>query len=262
MPQVGPPLIEVRRFSFSFGDRPVLRDISLEIHEGEYVSIIGPNGAGKSTLLKCLVRILRGGSGTIRIARRDLGRYRQRQLARRVGYVPQADGLHVPYTVWEFVMMGRYPYIGPFGSPARRDETAVRHALSLTRMEAFADRAVATLSGGECQKVLIAAAVAQEPRILLLDEPTTFLDPLRRAEITEILQRLNRRDGLTIVAVTHDVNHAVFSSDRILALREGRVVSAGPPEEILEGHVLERLYGRPFTFTHHPGTGKRFVVPD
>ncbi len=262
MRTVSRPLVEIRDLSFSFGDRAVLRSVSLDVYGGEYVSIIGPNGAGKTTLLKRLMRIHRGGSGTIRVAGQDLKRFNQRALARVVGYVPQANGLQVPYTVWEFVMMGRYPYIGTFSPPARQDESAVRRALALTRTEAFADRSMGTLSGGECQKVLIAAAVAQEPRLLLLDEPTTFLDPLRRAEITGILKRLHREARISILSVTHDINHAVFCSDRVLALREGKVIFLGPPDGILNNHVLERLYGRPFLFSSHPGTGKRFVVPE
>lgn len=252
--------VEVRRFSFWLEDKPVLRDVSFSVLEGEYLSIVGPNGAGKTTLLKCLDRIYTGGRGEIAVFGRPLAAYRQKELARRLSYVPQADGRVFPFTVEQFVLMGRYPYLSPFTSVRREDRQAVREALELTGTAPFAGRMLDTLSGGERQKVYIAAAVAQGADALLLDEPTTFLDYRHQAEIRDLLTRLNGA-GKTIVAVTHDVNRAALDSHRIVALREGEVVFCGTPGELMHPGVLRSVYGADLLLVEHPGTGLPVIVP-
>ena len=158
-------MIEVSRFSFSIGRKEILKDVSFAVQEGEYLSITGPNGAGKSTLLKRLVRIHHGGDGAIRLAGKPLDDYSQKTLAQQISYVPQADGRVAPFTVHEFVMMGRYPYLSPFSPAGTDDEKAVRQALAMTETSSFAQRSLHTLSGGERQKVFIAAALAQETSV-------------------------------------------------------------------------------------------------
>lgn len=253
--------IEVRGFSFRLGRKEILRDISFEVRRGEYLSIIGPNGAGKTTLLKCLDRILAGGSGEIRVAGRPLASYHQRELARRLSYVPQADGRQFPFTAEQFVLMGRYPYLSPFSSIGPEDRRAVHEALEQTGTLEFADRLLGTLSGGERQKVYIAAALAQGAETLLLDEPTTFLDYRHQTEIRDVLVRANRESKVTMVAVTHDVNRAVLDSDRILALVEGRLVFCGRPEELMTPEVLARIYQTSLVLVEHPSTGLPVIVP-
>ena len=255
-------LIQIQGYSFGIGRTEILRDISLEVHEGEYVSIVGPNGAGKTTLLRCLNRILTGGRGSILIAGKRLRDYTQRELAKLMSYVPQADGRLSPFTVNEFVMMGRYPHLSPFSTVTTEDTEAVRHALALTGTLAVADRAVRTLSGGERQKVYIAAALAQGARILLLDEPTTFLDPRHRADIQLTLQRANQDSGVTILSATHDINDAVSSSSRVMALEEGAVAFCLPVAQIMTGSLLRDLYGKGFVFLRHPQTGRPIAVPE
>ncbi|OHB70595.1 MAG: ABC transporter ATP-binding protein, partial [Planctomycetes bacterium RBG_13_63_9] len=208
-------VIRVRDFSFRMGRKEILRDVSFDVCEGEYLAIVGPNGAGKTTLVKCLDRILVGGTGRIEICGRPLAAYRRRELARLISYVPQADGRVFPFPVEQFVLMGRYPYLTPFSAVSKEDRAVVRRAMQQTGTSEFADRLLGTLSGGERQKVFIAAALAQEAQILLLDEPTTFLDYRHQAEIIELLARINRSAGVTVLAVTHDVNQAALQSDRI-----------------------------------------------
>jgi len=256
------PIIEVRDYSFSFGRTQVLRNVSVSIDAGEMISVIGPNGAGKSTLLKCLDRILTGGTGTMRVSGRDLNAFTQRELARLMSYVPQADGRQFPFTVREFVTMGRYPHLSPFSSVREEDRLAVDEAMALTGVADFAEREVMTLSGGERQKVYIAAALAQGAEILLLDEPTTFLDPHHQDDILRTLLRVNRESRATIVSVTHDINVAAFFSDRVLALRTGQVAFCGPAAELMDNTVLERIYGKRFLFARHPVSGKPVVVPE
>ena len=253
--------IEVRDFSFRIGAKEILRNVSFRVEQGQYVAIVGPNGAGKTTLLKCLDRILTGGTGRIEVFGRPLKGYRQRQLARRISYVPQAEGHLWPYTVEQFVLMGRYPYLSPFSTVGKEDRRLVRRTLEQTGTAAFADRMLRTLSGGERQKVLIAAALVQGADVLLLDEPTTFLDYHHQTEIRKLLCDANTRSGVTVVTVTHDLNHAVLESNRIVALREGRVVFDGRPGEIMNPEVLGEIYDTPFVLVDHPQSDVPVIVP-
>jgi len=255
-------VLAVRDFSLRLGAKHILRDVSFQVFGGEYLSIVGPNGAGKTTLLRSIDRLLPGGSGRIDIFGRPLESYRRKELARRLSYVPQADGRIFPFTVHQFVLMGRYPYLSPFSSVDKEGRQAVDEALRLTGTEEFAERRLDTLSGGERQKVYIAAALAQGADILLLDEPTTFLDYRHQAEIRDVLVRVSRSSGATIVCVTHDLNRAALDSDRILALRAGAVVFCGRPEEIMQAEVLRAIYHTPFHLVHHPPMRLPMIVPE
>lgn len=254
--------LEIRSLAFSAGGASILRDISARIGVGETWSIVGANGAGKSTLLKCLMRIHTGWTGEVRLFDRPLASYSQRQLARRMAYVPQPGGdQRFPYTVYEFVRMGRYAYSGPFGSPHQGDREAVSRAMRQTGVEVFARRALDTLSGGERQKVFIAAALAQGGDVLLLDEPTAFLDYRHQAEIGNILHAINLETGATILRVTHDVNAAILSGGYALALREGEVAWCGRAEELLCERRLNAIFNASFRFLDDPATGLRLVAP-
>jgi len=254
-------VIRLDNFSFHLDGKPILRNVSFSVGEGEYLAIVGPNGAGKTTLIKCLDRLLIGGTGRIEICGRPLWQYRQKELARLLSYVPQADGRVFPFTVEQFVLMGRYPFLSPFSAVSKEDRREVARAMELTGTSQFSDRLLNTLSGGERQKVYVAAALAQGGKIMLLDEPTTFLDYRHQAEISALLSEINRNSGVTIVAVTHDVNQAVLRSDRIVALRAGRAVFCGPAREIVSGGVLEQIYGTRLLLVDHPQTGLPVIVP-
>ena len=242
------PVIEIKDYSFSIGGADILKNISLDVFEGEYLSIIGPNGAGKSTLLKCLIRIYTGGKGVIRLYGKLLSEYGQKELARLISYVPQSDGRNLDFTVYEFVLMGRYPYLSPFSSVKSSDKSAVDDALKLTETARLSDRSINTLSGGEKQNVMIAAAIAQGAKILLLDEPTTFLDPKHQSDINRTLKRVNRASGITIISVTHDINSAAMISDRMTVLKNGRSEFSGVPSELMDNTVLEKVYNNVFRF--------------
>jgi len=254
-------VIRVAELSFAVAGQAILRDVTFKVRRGEYVVIVGPNGAGKSTLLRCLVRIHRRVTGTIEVHGRPLAEYAQRELARRIGYVPQAGGEVFPYTVEQFVMMGRYPYLSPFGSLSAEDRQAVHEAMRQTETLPFADRLLDTLSGGERQQVYIAAALAQGAETLLLDEPTTFLDYRHQADVARLLREANRQRGVTVVAVTHDLNHAALEADRVVALRDGRVVFEGPPSDVMRPEMLERIYATQLMLLDHPTAGVPIVVP-
>ncbi len=255
-------VIETHDFSFRFGRKQVLCDVSFEVRRGQYVTIVGPNGAGKSTLIKCIDRILTGGSGRIEVFGRPLASYRQKDLAKRISYVPQADGRVFPFTVEQFVLMARYPHLSPFSSIGQEDRRAVRQALDTTHTAEFADRPLDTLSGGERQNVFIAAALAQGADVLLLDEPTTFLDYRHQAEVHALLARANKESGVTIVAVSHDVSTAALQSDQIVALRDGSIVFQGPPRDLMQPNVLRRVYGTSLLLVDHPRADLPVVIPD
>ncbi|MBN2218049.1 MAG: ABC transporter ATP-binding protein [Pirellulales bacterium] len=256
-----PSILEVRDFSIALGAQPVLRGVSFGVARGEALAIVGPNGAGKTTLLKCLAGILAGGSGEILLDGRPLSFYARKQLARRISYVPQADAQSVPFTVEQFVLMGRYPYLSPFSPIGRDDRRAADEAMARTGTSRFAQRRLDTLSGGERQKVYIAAALAQGGDVMLLDEPTTFLDYHHQEDIRLLLRRSARGSATTTISVTHDVNRAALESDRIVALRGGRVVFVGTPEAIMRPDLLAEIYGCPFVLVDHPRAGLPMIVP-
>ena len=250
-------MIDVDHYSFALEGREILRDLTFSISAGERVALIGPNGAGKTTLLKCLQRIYRGGRGTIRVAGTPLDSYRQFELAKRLAYVPQSEGRTAPYTVRELVEMARYPHLGPLAPMGAADAAAVQSALEETGLVALSDRRLTALSGGERQKALLASALAQETDILLLDEPTSFLDPAQQADLLEVLGRVRR----TILSVTHDLNEALGHSQRVIALREGAIVFDGPSAALAEGDTLKRLYRHEFAVGSHPRTGRPVLFP-
>ena len=255
-------IMEMQDYSFRVGEKLILDRVSFAAREGEYLAIIGPNGAGKTTLLRCLDRIYTDGEGTILLNGKRLEGYSRRTLSKIVSYVPQADGRYFPFTVKEFVMMGRYPHLSPFSSFKKEDRTVVQEVLGLTGSADCAERNLNTLSGGERQKVFIAAALAQEGQILLLDEPTTFLDPKHQSEINSLLRRLNRKFGITIIAVTHDINSAAQWSDSVLALRNGRTHYLGSAEQVMNNQVVQGVYDKSFLFVKHPQTGRPVIIPD
>ena len=255
-------LIEIKNLSFSIANNKILDDVSLEVFTGDYLSIIGPNGAGKTTLLKCLMRIYPQFQGEIRLAARSLAGYSQKELARQISYVPQSDGRYFPFSVEEFVLMGRYPHLSPFTAIQGNDLAAVRDALKLTNTAHLAQRQLSTLSGGEKQTIFIAAAIAQGSEILLLDEPTTFLDPKHQADIGHILKKLNQEREMTIISVTHDINQAALHSNRVVILKNGKLTFSGKAQEIMDNQILQSAYDKSFDFLQHPVTGQRIIAPE
>jgi len=257
-------MLRVRDFSFAFNGRQTLQGLDFSLPQAGCLSVIGPNGAGKSTLLKCLLRLHEGGrsSGEIRVKGKELAAYGQRELARVISYVPQAGGWIPPFTVEEFLRLSRYPY-GASGPVAREAAgRAAAGAMSVTGTESLAGRSLKSLSGGERQKVYLAAALAQEAELMLLDEPAAFLDPRHAAELHGLLRSLNRDQGLSMVTVTHDLNHPLSAGGNVLALREGRQIFFGQVADMLPSGALEKAYHHEFTYVQHPRTGRPVVLAD
>lgn len=254
-------LLNVRNLSLSIGAAHILRDVSVTVQQGESISIIGPNGAGKTTLLKTLLGLNTAYEGQVELRGKPLASYGARERAQWMGYVPQHHDFADFSTVEEFIWMGRYPYMSVFRQPTAGDHQAVQTAMRLTDIDHLASRTLQTLSGGEQQKVLIAAALAQQPKALLLDEPATFLDPRNQIEIQRLLCKINRETATTIIAVTHDINNALHASNRIVALKAGQVVFDGPPAALADESVLFAIYQTRFRLISDALTGDVLVTP-
>jgi iron complex transport system ATP-binding protein len=255
------PRIVVDGLSARLGEVEILHEISLTVERGEFLSVIGPNGAGKSTLLRCLDGILPPSGGRVLVDGQPVEDYGRRELARTVSYVPQPEAGALDYTVRTFVEMGRYPHIRAWAALSEADVAAVNEAMGLTGVADLADRAISSLSGGERQRASIAAALAQGGSILLLDEPTSFLDFHHQVQILDLLDRLHLEQGLTVVAVTHDLNSTVVSSDSVIALKGGRVAATGTPAELLDADVLARIFNTGFRMAAGGYRGMPVVLP-
>lgn len=252
------PAIRAEGLTLSRGGNRLLAGVSLAVDARSRVAIVGPNGAGKTTLLKCLLGLQRADSGTIEVFGKPLGRYSRRDLARRISYVPQLLEASISFTVLDFLIISRYAH----GSRRSVDEVRIaRRALERIGMEGFGERVVATLSGGERQKICVAAALAQEAPVMVLDEPSAHLDPRHREEIHHILCEVSRLDGITILVVTHDLNWAAMDYDRMIGMCGGTVVADGAPAEFMSAGTLEQIFSTPFLIHPHPETGEAIVIP-
>lgn len=248
-------------FHFRGAPRPALAEISFDVAPGTIHGIIGPNGSGKSTLLRLLLGALEPGTGAVHYEGRPLGDWSRRELARAIGVVPQREELAFPLTVRQLVAMGRYPHLRTWQREGAADRRAIGHALERCDVAQFADRTLGTLSGGELQRVLLARALAQEPRTLVLDEPTAALDIRHEMAIFELLAALAAQDRVTVVVVTHNLNLAARYTDRLLLLDRGRTACAGTPAEVMVRETLERVYGWPLAVIEHPGPGPDTGAP-
>ena len=241
--------------------KTILRDISLGVDDGEFLGLMGPNGSGKTTLLRCIMKYLMPEKGAVLIDAKPIHTLKEKELARMLAVVPQSSQLDFSFTAYEIVMMGRLPYAGSrLITENRKDEEAVRKAMDRTDTWEFANRQFSSLSGGERQRVIIARALAQNPKILLLDEPTVFLDITGQFEIMDLLRDLNR-EGLTIIAVLHDVNLASRYCRKIALLNEGRLEFVGVPEEVFTAKNIMRIYGLDVIIRRDPMTKSISAVP-
>ena len=255
------PHLEAVALRFAYGGRTVLHDLSLRVASGEFVGLLGPNGSGKSTLLRLLAGLLRPAAGEVRFAGRPVSEYSRRELARRVAVVAQEPVLPEGFTVAELVLLGRTPHLRAFQPEGPADFAAARRALAVVDCLDLAERRLGELSGGERQRAALARALAQEPELLLLDEPTTHLDLAHQQAMLAALARLNCEAGLTVLAIFHDLNLAAASCARLVVLREGRLVADGPPESVITPDLIGQVYGLDAQVIAHPRTGRPVVLP-
>ena len=256
------PLLEARDLGFRHhaARAPLFDGLSLAIPAGTFTGVIGPNGSGKTTLLRLLAGLLRPAGGCVLLDGQNLADLPPRQRARSLAVVLQEPSLLFNFSVLEIALMGRAPHLGLFGLEQQDDFAAARRALAEVDLEGCADRPVQELSSGERQRAFLARALAQEPRGLLLDEPTAFLDLKHALELYEILKRLNRSRGLTVVTVSHDLSLAARYSGRLVLLDRGRIAADGPPDEVVTPQRLREVYGTEAEVLRDPATGAPVVL--
>jgi iron complex transport system ATP-binding protein len=247
------PAIETRDLSFAYQDRTVLRRVQLFVEHGHMLGILGPNGSGKTTLMKILSAVLKG-QGRVTLNGRRIETYGRRELSKLVAVVPQESRVSFPYTVAEIVMMGRASYHSPFALESKQDFEVARESMVWTDCFELSHRYLHELSGGEKQRVMIARALAQEPEILLLDEPSAFLDLKHQVQVFDLLRRLNRERALTIIAALHDVNLAALFFPRLAMLHDGQIYRDGPPREVLTEETIQEVYGIHVKVQNDPST--------
>jgi len=257
------PVIAGKSITCGYDDRDVLHAVNVAVGEGEFLGLIGPNGSGKSTLLRALTGILPLRAGIVMLAGQPLDSYSRRQIAQRVAVVPQVSGSIFSFTVEDYVLMGRTPHLGRFQAQKPDDLHVAWQAMELADLTDLASRPVTELSGGELQRATLARAFAQQTDILLLDEPTAFLDINHQHEIFELLTRFNQNERKTIVCVSHDLNLAAQYCQRLIVLSDGRVHTQGPPPAVVTAQMIARVYHAEVQVDTGPGGAPRVsLIPD
>ncbi len=252
-------MLAVKDLSFKYKERPVLEDIDLEIRKGEVIGILGPNGCGKTTLLKLLNRNLHPQEGKVLLEGTDLEGMSKRRIARHIAVVPQSNEIRFAFTVRDIVSMGRMPFLDRFQGESAEDMRIVDEAMERTNIKEFADRAINTMSGGERQRVIIARALAQRPEVILLDEPTLHLDINHQFEVLDLVHELSRKEGLTVVIVSHDLPMVVRYCDRMVLIHDHRVHAIGPPEEVLTRENMRTVFNIEAVLTYDDVLGSNCV---
>jgi len=252
--------LQITKVYFSYLDGLVLHNINLSIRAGEIVGLLGPNGSGKTTLIKLVSGILKPNQGEIKLNGSSLSQLTRKSIARSLAVVPQQFHIPFAFTVSEVVTLGRIPFLKAFAEESEADRRFVANALELVGISELEERRFDELSGGERQKVILAMALAQQPKLLLLDEPTAHLDISHQVEILELVKRLNLEQGLTVIAAMHDLNLAALYFDRLILLKEGRVWADGTPAQVLTEARIKEVFSALVTVEPHPVTGVPHIV--
>lgn len=256
-------ILEMHDITCAYGEYTVVQQLSLEANPGEVLGLIGPNGVGKSTLLRTMARLLRPTRGKVIVANGDLWSTPPREIARKLAFAPQAsNGEHWPATIEQIIALGRAPHRGWFLPMTAQDHEATERAMDMVGLSHLRGRVATELSGGEQQRVVLGRVLAQEPTVLLLDEPTSHLDLKYQTDILGLARRLAHQDNLTVVVSLHDLNLAAIYADRLALLSEGQLVAVGTPKEVLTSERLTEVYGVPIIVMQHPVWDTPFVMPD
>ena len=256
-------IVSIQGLRYAYNqDRDVLHGIDLTVGEGEMVGLLGPNGSGKTTLLRCTSGVLTGADGDIFLLDKAVSRYTHKELARLVAFVPQYQEVGYVFSCYDVVLMGRYAHLRGLRGESEADRRAARRAMEQTDTWVFRDRPVDSLSGGERQRVMIARAIAQDARLLLLDEPTAHLDIRHQTEILDLIRSLHRSSALTVIGVYHDINLAGRYADRLVLMRDGAVTAEGAARDVLTPVYLKEVYGIGVSVFDSPVDGSLCVFPE
>jgi len=251
--------MEVENLNCKLGNKDVLKNISLKVYPGDFLGILGPNGSGKTTLLKCLGGVLKPVSGKVLLEGRPLENYSRMEIARTISVVPQGIEAGFEFTVSEFVTMGRTPHLKPFRGETKEDLSIVTWAMEVTGISPIAGRFFGQLSGGERQRVVIAQALAQQPRLLLLDEPASYLDISQQGEVFNLVKKLNRQYDIAVIVVLHDLNLAFRYCKSVILLNNGTLFAEGEPSEVLTPENIKEVYHTNVEVFHRRGAD--YVLP-
>lgn len=253
--------IRINDLKCSFGEKNILKNINLNIEEGKIYSIIGPNGSGKTTLLKHISKSVELQDKTIYIEDNDINKIKTKEFGKMAAVVPQNTNVEFEFSVFDIVLMGRTPYIKRFSEETEEDYRIAENAMKMTNTWHLRDRMINSLSGGERQRVIIARAIAQDTKIIMLDEPISHLDIQHQIEVLDMMKRLNKKKGITVIAVLHDINFAVQYSDKVILLYEGMVFNKGIPEEIITRESIRKVYNIDVIKSENPITNKPYFIP-
>ncbi len=253
-------LVKVNNLQGGYHNKMIIKDVLFEIRKGDFLGIIGPNGSGKSTLLKLMTKVLNPASGNILLEGKDIKGMALKEFCRKVSFVPQDTLINFSFSVEEIVLMGRIPHLGRMQFETKKDFSIACNALSLTDTLYIKEKDINELSAGERQRVIIAKALAQEPMLFFLDEPTSHLDIGHQVQILDLLKKLNREQGLTVVMVVHDLNLASEYCNRIILLNEGRIFRDGRPDEVLTYQNIESVYKTVVVVKKNPISSKPYVI--
>lgn len=252
--------IKTKDLNISYGNLDIVKDLNLEIPKGKITTIIGANGCGKSTILKTLARIIKPKSGSIYINDKELNSQDSRELAKAIAVLPQSPQAPNGLTVEELISYGRFPHQKGFGKLKDDDKDIIDWALEKTRISEFRDRPIEALSGGQRQRAWIAMALAQETDILLLDEPTTYLDLAHQLEVLKLLEELNKKEGRTIVMVIHELNNAARFADHMIGVKKGKIVCQGTAHEVMTKENLKEIFNIDAEIVNEPKSGKPVCI--
>lgn len=236
-------IVSIKDLSFKYDKSDILKHISLDVLQGSFISILGPNGSGKTTLLKNISNTLKPYNGNVIIEQQDIRKIKHKELAQKLAVVHQSAEVHFDFSVYNVVMMGRFPYLKRFQAESKRDEEIVQEAMVSTSVWDLKDKSISEISGGERQRVFIARALTQQPKVLLLDEPISHLDIKYQIEILDLCKRLNKEQDITVITTLHDINMASRYSDYIVLLKEGNIKEVDVPEKTLTEQNIEDVYG-------------------
>lgn len=256
-----PAALTTRNLTLNYGGRPIVQDLTLAIPTGKVTALIGANGCGKSTLLRGLARLLKPVSGAVYLDSKSIFQRSTKEVAQQLGLLPQNPIAPEGLTVKDLVAQGRYPYQNWLQQGSVQDQHIVQRALEITALTELSDRTLETLSGGQRQRAWIAMALAQDTEILLLDEPTTFLDLAHQIEILDLLCDLNQQQGRTIVMVLHDLNQACRYADFLVAVKEGRIFAAGDPRSVITEACVQAVFGLDCQIFPDPLAGTPMCIP-
>ena len=253
-------LLKAENIYGGYTKEPIIKGVSLQIQQGDFLGILGPNGGGKSTLLRLMSRALNPGEGKVMLSGKDISKINPKEVAKKIAFIPQLTLINFSFTVWEIVLMGRIPHLSRMKTEGKKDFAIAEEALRLTDIAHLKDRMIDTLSAGERQRVIVAKALAQEPTLLFLDEPTSHLDIGHQVQILDLLAELNYKNNLTIVMVLHDLNLASEYCKRIVLLGDGKIFKEGTPQEVLTYQNIESLYNTVVVVNKNPVNSKPHVL--